>query len=149
MKKEFFDVISNWHQEQKKLLIANKTTRAEVLNLGNLSAIVETKEDVANSLSEFLNEDISPINISWGIPLTHFPCQNKLKVGCGFVYTLPNLGWILIWHGEDKVMFLDKNLFRIEPCHPQKVTTLIEKTKKILLAIAIFLVSYLIICMLK
>lgn len=141
MKKEIFDVISRWHQEHKRLLALKKVFEAKAFYLQSMAEPANSKEDVAFGLSKILDEDISPQAIKWGAPSTHFPCKSELEVGCGYIYPIQNLGWILVWQGKKEVMFLDKNLFDIELCKPDKIISRTEMmVRRIIIAIIIITV---------
>lgn len=134
MKKEIFDTISLWHQEQKKKLAEEIPIVSSVLLLDTLSSTVSGVEQVEQVLSEKLGDDIQPSMIFWGVPYSlHAPCPD-LKISSGYAYWIANLGWILIWKNDNKIFFLDKNLFGMEKCfnfHSKKsaYATLIQDIK--------------------
>lgn len=116
MKKEIFDAISSWHQEQKKLLNGSQKVVSRVLKLAEYHHNISDENDAAQALSEILGDKIETSMIFWGVPYSQCtPCP-ELKISSGFVYPVPNLGWILIWKDDNKIFFLDKNLFKMEKC---------------------------------
>ena len=116
MKKEIFDVISSWHQEQKKQLKEQVPIVSATLVLDTLSTPVSDIEQVTQALSEKLGDNIQSDMVFWGVPYSlHTPCPD-LKISSGYAYWVANLGWILIWKNDTKILFLDKNLFGMEKC---------------------------------
>lgn len=116
MKKEIFDAISSWHQEQKKLLNNSQKVVSRVLKLAEYRQNISDENDVAQALSEILDDKIETSMIFWGVPYSQCTPCTELKISSGFVYPVPNLGWILIWKDDNKIFFLDKNLFKMEKC---------------------------------
>ena len=112
MKKEIFNTLTKWHQEQKSLLGTKQAVRARALPLFTLPSAVENKEQAIKALSQVLEEKISPSDVFMGAPINRYPTD--LPLGCGFMYKVPNLGWILIWLKDKNILFLDKAFFDAE-----------------------------------
>lgn len=116
MKKETFDAISSWHQKQKKLLDTQSNIISEPLELITLPQNILNEEDAAKALSEYLEAPISLPMLFLGVPYNLFE-QTSHKISAGYVYTISNLGWLIIWKNTNKILFLDKNLFGMEKCY--------------------------------
>ncbi len=116
MKKEIFDAISSWHQEQKKLLNGSQKVVSKVLTLAEYHHNISDENDAAQALSEILDDKIETSMIFWGVPYSQRTPCTELKISSGFAYLVPNLGWIIIWKDDNKIFFLDKNLFKMEKC---------------------------------
>ena len=116
MKKETFDAISSWHQKQKKLLDTKSKIISEPLELVTLSQNILDEEDAAKALSEYLETPISLPMLFLGVPYNLHE-QTMHKISAGYVYTVNNLGWLIIWKNTNKIFFLDKNVFGMEKCY--------------------------------
>lgn len=116
MKKETFDAISFWHQKQKKLLDIQSKITSEPLELVTLPQNILDEEDAAKVLSEYLETPISLPMLFLGVPYNLHE-QTMHKISAGYVYTVNNLGWLIIWKNTNKILFLDKNLFGMEKCY--------------------------------
>ena len=116
MKKETFDAISFWHQKQKKLLDIQSKITSEPLELVTLPQNILDEEDAAKVLSEYLETPISLPMLFLGVPYNLHE-QTMHKISAGYVYTVNNLGWLIIWKNTNKIFFLDKNIFGMEKCY--------------------------------
>lgn len=117
MKKEIFDAIMSWHQEQKTLLNSStdKVTSFP-LELVTLSESITDEKQAREALSCFLEEEINPEKFFWGVPYSLCQPSCDFKLSSGYVCRVENLGWLLIWKYGNKILFLDKNLFGMEKC---------------------------------
>ena len=116
MKKELFDAISSWHQEQKKALEKDANCLAQPLMIKQFSSNIDDEEQALSALSETLGYTIRLEKLIWGIPNGR-KRPSSLEFNCGYLYKAPNLGWFLIWKYDNKIQFLDKNLFEVEKCY--------------------------------
>lgn len=116
MKQETFDAISSWHQKQKKLLDSQSKVFSEPLELVTFPQNILDEEGAAKVLSEYLETPITLPMLFLGVPYNLFE-QTSHKISAGYVYTVNNLGWLIIWKNTNKILFLDKNLFGMEKCY--------------------------------
>ncbi len=140
MKKETFDAISSWHQKQKKLLDTKSKIISEPLELVTLSQNILDEEDAAKALSEYLETPISLPMLFLGVPYNLHE-QNIHRICAGYVYTVNNLGWLIIWKNTNKILFLDKNLYGMEKCYRFQTKEAAQYTLKQSIKIRICLIG--------
>lgn len=114
MKKETFDVLTTWHQEQKKRLCSGQEVISSPLELVTLSENVADEKQAKEALSCLLASEINLKNFFYGVPYSLCIPNSDFKLSPGYVYLIENLGWIFIWKYHNKIMFFDKNLFGME-----------------------------------
>lgn len=116
MKTETFNAMSSWHQKQKKLLNTQMEMTSEPLELATLPHNIFNEEEAAQALSEYLETPITLPMLFLGVPYNLYK-QVIQTIGAGYVYTVNNLGWLIIWKNTNKIFFLDKNVFGMEKCY--------------------------------
>lgn len=144
MKKEIFDILSSWHQEQKALLISNKEVISSPLELVTLSENISDEKQAAEAISCVLGDEIKSNNFFWGVPYSLHRPSCDFKLSSGYMYYVERLGWILIWKYHNQILFLDKNLFGVEKSFnfsspEQKYRNLIENIKIRIIILLIFI----------
>lgn len=143
MKEEIFNALTSWHQEQKKLLNQKEKFVSAPLEIATLQENITTEFQAAQAFSQTLGTYIQPSTLFWGMPYSQHTPSN-LKLSCGYVMIVANLGWLLIWKYSNKILFLDKNLFGMgksfDFCSQQLANSKQNKNIKIRIIITLILI---------